>query len=113
MVRQPWAALLVKGEKKAELRRHNTKISGWVGVAVPGKKQRVGDIYIGATEKIPVGDVDPSVVMTSEDHIKEYAKNKTHLYLWHVVDSRAYESPLSFKPSQGAVVWAFDKTEDA
>lgn len=110
LVREPWATMLVRGEKKAELRRKGTRARGWVGVAVPHKKQRIGDICIKNSEKVAIDQIDPDVVKLSRDEIRSYASGKTHLHLWHVENSKCYDSPVPCEVKRGAVVWALQQS---
>lgn len=107
-VREPWASKLVKGEKTSELRRTSTKVRGWVAVAVPGKRQRIGEIYIGSAEEKLVEEIDPVEVHLSREQIRAYSRDRKTLHLWRIVNCLQYQNPESFEPKQGAVVWTVD-----
>ena len=107
VVAEPWASLLVDGDKNWELRTTSTKVRGAVGIAAKG----TGAI-IGKVELIDVhGPFTPAEISqyrhlhrVPDDDTATYSGPKG-LYGWEMTGAVRFETPVPYRHPQGAVIW--------
>jgi hypothetical protein len=107
IVAEPWASLLVDGDKTWELRTTSTKVRGSVGIASKG----TGTI-IGAVSLVDVHGPFSSEEIGEYEHLHQVPDDDTStysgpqgLYAWGVADAVRFETPVPYRHPQGAVIW--------
>lgn len=107
IVAEPWASLLVDGQKTWELRTRSTKVRGLIGIAAKGTGTIIGSVDL-------VGVHGP---MTSEemarfgayhrvpsDSVAQYG-GKRGIFAWEVAEGQRFDGPVPYRHPQGAVIW--------
>jgi hypothetical protein len=107
VVAEPWASLLVDGDKTWELRTTSTKARGPIGIAAKG----TGTI-VGAVELVDVhGPYSRAEIAPYEDlHRVPASATSTYsgprgLYGWEVTGAHRFDPPVPYHHPQGAVIW--------
>jgi hypothetical protein len=107
VVAEPWASLLVDGEKTWELRTTSTKVRGSVGIAAKG----TGTI-IGAVELVAVHGPFSRPEIAPYEHLHRVPASSTStyggpkgLYGWEMRDAVRFETSVPYRHPQGAVIW--------
>ncbi|ADC64386.1 protein of unknown function DUF437 [Ferroglobus placidus DSM 10642] len=105
IVREPYASMIVRGEKVWEIRKQNTKIRGKILIISNG-------YVIGEVEIVDVlGPFTPEELAkfeelhrVSEEDLKEYSQGKK-LYAWVLKNPREYGEKKKVEVPKGAQVW--------
>jgi hypothetical protein len=107
VVAEPWASLLVDGDKTWELRSTSTSVRGPIGIVAKG----TGTI-IGAVELVDVhGPFTRTEIAPFERFHRVPASSTSSysgpkgLYGWEVADAVRFETPVPYQRPQGAVIW--------
>lgn len=112
-VRQPWAELIMSGEKEAEYRRYPTQVRDTVYVYAGLKKYR-RDVMDDLTEELglDVYELDRGVLVGT---VEVYDCEETEDgYAWLLQNPVRFEQPLTFDPNvqpQPAWFYPFGKPE--
>jgi hypothetical protein len=107
VVAEPWASLLVDGEKAWELRSTSTKIRGPIGIAAKG----TGTI-IGAVDLVDVHGPFTSLEIAAYERLHRVPAWSTStysgpkgLYGWEVTGAVRFDTPVPYRHPRGAVIW--------
>lgn len=101
IIRQPWADLILSGQKTWEIRGNNCKIRGTVGIVCQGK-------WVGTVEIIDC------IELTMEQYSKN--KKKHHVqdtssspykktFAWVVSNPKKFKTPKKYTHKNGCVIW--------
>ncbi len=105
IVKQPFASIIVKGEKKWEIRKTNTNIRGEILIVSDGYalgKVKLVDILGPFTVKELLKHY--SYHKADEKFLKEYSKGKK-LYAWVFEDPEEFKEKIRIKIPKGAKIW--------
>ena len=105
IVREPYASLIVKGEKIWEIRRRRTNVRGDIYIISNGKilgKVKLVDVLGPFTAEELAEHSDKHKV--SYEELKNYARN-CKLFVWVFKDAVMFERPIEVKIPKGAQVW--------
>lgn len=112
VVAEPWASLLVDGDKTWELRTTSTKVRGPAGIAAKG----TGTI-IGAVELVAVHGPFTRAGIAPYEHLHRVPASSTStysgpkgLYAWEMTGAVRFETPVPYRHPQGAVIWVLLET---
>lgn len=105
IVREPWASMIVRGEKTWEIRRTRTKIRGRILIISSG-------FAIGSVELVDViGPLSVEELSRFEEYhrvnremLEEYAKGK-ELYAWVFANPVKFEEKKRIQIPRGAQMW--------
>jgi len=107
VVAEPWASLLVDGEKTWELRTTSTKVRGPIGIAAKG----TGTI-IGAVELVAVHGPFTRAEIAPYEHLHRVPASSTStysgpkgLFAWEMAGAVRFDTPIPCRHPQGAVIW--------
>jgi hypothetical protein len=107
VVAEPWASLLVDGDKTWELRTTSTKVRGPIGIAAKG----TGTI-IGAVHLVDVHGPFTRDEIAPYEHLHRVPASSTStysgpkgLYAWEVTGTVRFETPVAYRHPHGAVIW--------
>jgi hypothetical protein len=107
VVAEPWATLLVDGEKTWELRTTSTKIRGLIGVAA-----KSSGTIIGAVDLVDVHGPFTSTEIAPYEHFHRVPASSTStysgpkgLYGWEVTSAVRFDPPIPYGHPQGAIIW--------
>jgi hypothetical protein len=107
VVAEPWASLLVDGDKTWELRTTSTKVRGPIGIAAKG----TGTI-IGTVELVDVDGPFTSDEIAPYERLHRVPASSTSTYsgpkglhAWEVTGAMRFETPVPYRHPQGAVIW--------
>jgi predicted transcriptional regulator len=105
IVKEPYASLIVSGEKTWEIRKRRTNVRGEIFIISNGKilgRVRLVDVLGPFTAEELAEHSDKHRV--SYDVLKDYAKG-CKLYAWVLKDAERFEEPMEVKIPKGAQVW--------
>lgn len=105
IVKEPYATMIVRGEKKWEIRKTKTKIRGQVYIILNGH-------IIGVANLVDVlgpFDVDELLKYSEkhkidEEYLKKYSNGKK-LYAWVFEDPKEFKKKIKLEIPKGAQVW--------
>jgi hypothetical protein len=107
IVAEPWASLLVDGDKTWELRTTSTKVRGPIGIAAKG----TGTI-IGKVDLVDVHGPFTRAEIAPYEHLHRVPASSTStysgpkgLYAWEVTGAVRFTTPVPYRHPQGAVIW--------
>ena len=107
VVAEPWASLLVDGDKTWELRTTSTSVRGPVGIAAKG----TGTI-IGAVRLLDVHGPFSSEEIGEYEHLHRVLSDDTStysgpqgLYAWEMTGAVRFATPVPYRHPQGAAIW--------
>jgi hypothetical protein len=107
VVAQPWADLLVEGDKTWELRTTSTKVRGPVGIAAKG----TGTV-VGAVDLVDVHGPFSRTEIAPFEHLHRVPASSVStyggpkgLYAWEMANAVRFETPVPYTHPQGAVIW--------
>ena len=109
IVKDPWASLILKGEKKLELRTTRTKkINQEIYIAKSGTKKIFGKVTITDCKEIKKENLEilREKHLVSNDalnNMKYYQKKK--IYGWDLDNPEYFETPISYNHPNGAQTW--------
>jgi len=106
IVREPFASLIVNGEKVWEIRKSRTKVRGEILIITNGRA-------IGKVELVDVlGPFTPEELAKHEDKhraslefLREYSNGKP-LYAWVLMNAERFERPKEVEMAKGVQIWA-------
>ncbi len=105
-VRQPYASLIVEGQKTWEIRKHPTRVRGRVGIVNRGHV--LGTVEIVGTR----GPFTPEQLAEHQDKhradvqtLKDYAQGSP-LYAWILKNAVKYPEPVPIPTVKGQQMWA-------
>jgi hypothetical protein len=107
VVAEPWASLLVDGDKTWELRTTSTKVRGPVGIAAKGTGTIVGTVeLVGAHGPFTSGEIAPyeRLHRVPASSTSTYSGPKG-LYGWEMTGAVRFEAQIPYRYPQGAVIW--------
>jgi predicted transcriptional regulator len=105
IVREPYASLIVEGEKVWEIRKRRTNVRGEIFIISNGKilgKVKLVDVLGPFTVEELAEHSDKHKV--SYEDLKNYAGN-CKLFVWVFKDAVKFERPIEIKVPKGAQVW--------
>lgn len=106
IVREPFASLIVDGEKVWEVRKFRTRVRGEILIISKGKA-------IGKAELVDVlGPFTPEELAEHEakhrvsfEFLKRYSNGKP-LYAWVLRNAERFERPKDVEMARGVQIWA-------
>ena len=111
-VRQPYASLIVEGQKTWEIRKHPTRVRGRVGIVNRGRV--LGSVEIVGTR----GPFTPEQLAEHQDKhhadvatLQDYAQGKP-LYAWVLKNPVKYAEPVPIPTTKGQQLWAKLRPEE-
>ncbi len=105
IVKEPYASLIVRGEKVWEIRKRKTNIRGEIFIVSNGRilgKVRLVDVLGPFTAEELAKHEDKHRV--SYEFLKEYSKGNS-LFAWVFEDAEMFEEPIEVEVPKGAQVW--------
>ncbi len=105
IVKEPYATLIVKGEKVWEIRKRRTNIRGDIFIISNGKiigKVKLVDVLGPFTAEELAEHSDKHKV--SYEDLKNYAGN-CKLFVWVFEDAEEFKEPIDVRIPKGAQVW--------
>ena len=109
VVKPPFAAMLVTGTKRWELRSTRTRVGRRVCIAESGSSTLLGEVTISAVfnvECLPLPLEEYQCWHKVPKPVLEMMlANYKAMYVWVLVDPVQYPSPKGYVHPQGAVVW--------
>ena len=105
IVREPYATLIVRGEKIWEIRKRRTNVRGEIFIISNGRilgKVRLVDVLGPFTAEELVKHSDKHKV--SYEELKNYAGD-CKLFAWVLEDAEMFDRPIEVKVPKGAQVW--------
>lgn len=110
IVKKKWLDLILSGEKTWEIRGHNTKIRGRIGLVEYGSGLVVGQCEIidsfpanaknGYVEGLTHNAVHKHGIMDWKSTVKY---NNPHV--WVIKNAKRYKRPCPYVHPKGAVIW--------
>ncbi len=101
IVKEPFASLIVNGEKTWELRRRNTNIREKIAIGTKGKV--IGYAYLADCWQIPIETLRRyNHLHYANDFLDSYAKGKSFLYAWELHSATKEPSPYPYSFSTGS-----------
>ncbi|WP_457637718.1 ASCH domain-containing protein [Oceanithermus sp.] len=104
IVREPYASLIVDGEKTWEIRKHPTRQRGPIGIISNGE-------LIGQVDVVDVAGpfTVEELLAHAEKHraadfLEGYARGKP-LWAWVLANPKRYPRPLHVPPRPGRMMW--------
>ncbi len=111
IVREPYASLIVRGEKVWEIRKRRTNVRGEVLIVSNGRilgKVKIVDVLGPFTPEELAEHSDKHRV--SYEDLKKYAGN-CKLFAWVLEGAEEFERPIKVRIPRGAQVWVrFEKS---
>lgn len=107
VVAEPWASLLVDGDKTWELRTRSTKVRGPIGIAAKGTGTIIGAVtLVNAHGPFTRDEIAPYQHL----HCVPASSTSTYsgpkgLYAWEMTGAVRFETPVAYRHPQGAVIW--------
>ena len=105
IVREPYASLIVDGEKTWEIRKHPTRVRGPVGIITGGRL--IGQVEIVGVE----GPFEPEELLdkgerhrADPEFLLAYAGGKP-LWAWVLENPVRYPRPVPVPPRRGRMMW--------
>ena len=120
LVRQPWAQLIVSGEKLWELRGTATQRRGRIGIAEAGSGTLVGEVTVADCIQVGRRSSDGDFIIpwgNAEDFLAAPQNMSKHcmedtaaipykkIWAWVLEAPVAYVSPQPYRHPKGAVIW--------
>lgn len=105
IVKEPYASLIVDGEKVWEIRKKRTNIRGEIFIISNGKilgKVKLVDVLGPFTAEELAKHSDKHKV--SYEDLKSYAGD-CKLFVWVLKDAEKFEKPIEIRIPKGAQVW--------
>ncbi|WP_456330002.1 ASCH domain-containing protein [Archaeoglobus sp.] len=112
IIKQPFASMIVRGEKKWEIRRTRTNVRGEVVILSQGYalgKARLTDVLGPFTVEELLKFRDYHKV--DEDFLRSYSGGKK-LYAWVFDEPEEFEKKVKVNIPRGAQVWVKDVKSD-
>lgn len=107
IIRREPLELILASRKTWELRSHNTKVHGRIGLIMAG----TGMVY-GTAEIIgsfPVGSellsVNQAKHCVSTEWCEKYRRQHGQIYAWILRRVKRFKKPIPYKHPSGAVIW--------
>ena len=105
ILKDPWASLIISGQKTLEIRTMKTKkIGEEIYIAKAGSKTLIGKVTIDKC--IPLSDKECNTLV-DQHHATKYLdqiKNKRK-YGWFLKNPIAFETPIPYPHPPGAQIW--------
>lgn len=105
IIKEPYASMIVNGEKKWEIRTRKTKKRGEIYIITNGKiigKAKIRDVKGPFTvEELAKHENKHKV---KKEILEKYAK-KRKLYAWILEEPVKFNTPIKIKTPRGAIVW--------
>ncbi|HIP25738.1 MAG TPA: ASCH domain-containing protein [Archaeoglobus profundus] len=105
IVKEPYASLIIRGEKIWEVRKRRTNVRGEIFIISNGKilgKVKLIDVLGPFTVDELAKYFDKHRV--SYEKLKEYSRG-SKLYAWVLVEAKKFDKPIKVKIPRGAQVW--------
>jgi predicted transcriptional regulator len=106
IVREPFASLIVDGEKVWEIRKSRTRIRGEILIISNGKaigRAELVDVLGPFTAEELAEHEDKH--RASPDFLREYSNGKP-LYAWVLKNAKRFEKPKEVEMARGVQIWA-------
>lgn len=107
IVRQPYADLIMTGQKTLEMRSRHTKVRGTIGIIPAGSGVIIGTVEIVGSwdysgEKIlkSIGGQTLHCVESKDWHLLE-----KWCFGWELANPKPFEKPVPYEHPRGAVTW--------
>ena len=105
IVKEPWVTYILKGLKKWEIRKRNTKIRGVIGLVCKGTLRG----FVELVDSIPMAvselkDFQQYHLVKYED-LEKYAENRRVLYVWVLENPIKLNKPIEISLPRGAQLW--------
>ncbi len=112
IVKEPFATLIVKGEKTWEIRKFGTKIRGFIVIISEGYAKGLVEIY-DSKGPLSLSDLEDyyDYHKVPKEFLKKYA-GKSQLYIWFLRNAIEFKKPIKIKVPKGAQVWVRLRKED-
>ena len=102
IVKEPWATMLVMGEKTLELRTTRTKKIGQeIYIAKAGTKTLIGKVTIESCQLL----TDQEYHLLADKHKALGVYPHRQVYGWFLTDAIPFEKPLPYTHPRGAQIW--------
>lgn len=107
IVKQPYAGLIVSGEKTLEMRSRHTKIRGEIGIIAKGSGNIIGtvnlidSIYFNADYKLK----SEAGFICHKIPGSEWGLLDKYRYGWQFSDAKKFKTPKPYDHPMGAVIW--------
>ncbi len=107
IVRQPYASMLARGEKRWEIRRYSTRVRGPVALVSRGLLYGFAELIDVFSASIELLSKYPHMHRVSREELEEYAAGLDVLYVWVFSNPLPLPKPVKVSYARGAQVWAF------
>lgn len=102
VVKEPWATLIITGEKTLEIRNMRTKkIGEEIYIAKAGSKTLIGKVIIEKCSELSANQFNS---LSHLHHASDY-KTKKKIWGWYLRDAVRFDSPVPYEHPQGAQIW--------
>ena len=105
IVKQPFASMIVRGEKKWEIRKRNTNIRGEIVIISGGYAVGIAKL-VDVLGPFEVEELSKyySYHKVDERLLEEYSKGKK-LYAWVFENPKEFKEKIRIKIPRGAQIW--------
>jgi predicted transcriptional regulator len=102
IVKDPWASMIVSGEKTIEIRTMRTKkIGKEIYIAKSGTKTLIGKVTIEKCLPLTANEFS----QLADKHKAKGIYPKKQVYGWFLTKPIAFKDPLPYSHPQGAQMW--------
>jgi len=107
IVKQPYADLIMSGQKVLEMRSRHTNVRGRIGIIPKGSGEIIGTVeivnswdYTGEDGLKGVGGQTLHCVESKDWHLLD-----KWCFGWQLSDPKPFEKPVKYNHPRGAVTW--------
>lgn len=109
IIKDPWATLILNGNKTIELRTTNTKkINQEIFIAKSGTKQIFGKITISHTKLIQPQNLHKleNKHLVDKNTLQKFNYlQKKKIYAWYLINPVLFQKPINYHHPKGAQIW--------
>lgn len=103
LIRQPWIQMIGSGVKTLEMRKHHTKIRGWIGLAQPSSGKISSIANLTDSIEIPIEHMmDPMYIKQHRLDPDKFDPGDYH-FGWKLENVESCN--IQFIQPSGAVIW--------
>ncbi len=106
VIRQPWAEMVVRGQKTWEIRGKPTRIRGDIAIIAAGSGSIIGTCRI-ISVRGPLSSNEYALAYTERGEADVDSPEMPYLktYAWVLDQARRLKSPIPYLHPKGAVIW--------
>ncbi|SDC13886.1 ASCH domain-containing protein [Shouchella lonarensis] len=106
IVREPWASMILSGQKSIEIRGTNTKTRGPIAIIPSGTGTIAGVVYlVNVTGPLDLHTYNRINIYYGNTKEKETLLPYKRTYAWQLTTPYKLPSPLPYTHPTGAVIW--------